>query len=64
MSKKYATLEDIAGQLQLKKDTIWRWSRKGIIPSIHLGDTKGPRTRRTLRFDPDEIADWIEKKKK
>jgi len=38
--------------LNLQPDTIHRYCRKGVIPHIRIGNT--------YRFDPTELADWVE----
>lgn len=38
----------VAKRLRVVKDTVYRWSRKGLLPAIHL---PGP----TLRWDPNDV---------
>ena len=33
----YITAQELAAILKVTKDTIWRYTRTGRIPSIHLG---------------------------
>ena len=46
------TVKELANLLHLGKTVIYDMVRRGAIPSMRFGYT--------VRFDPHEIADWLE----
>jgi len=46
----------LSKQLGVSKGTIYDWCAFGKMPHIKLG--------KFIRFDPKEIAEWVQKKKK
>ena len=48
------TTKEVAARLGVSRGTIIRWVSERIIPHIRLG--------RTLRFDPNDIENWLLKK--
>ena len=46
------TVDDVASFLNLAKKTVYAMSSAGRIPAIKIGSV--------LRFDPVELADWID----
>ena len=46
------TVAELAKLLQVTTDTVQRWGRLRLIPTIRVGDT--------VRFDPGMLADWLE----
>ena len=51
-NEKWSSIEDIAEHLQVHKDTIRLWIKKGDIPAHKLG--------RLWRFRISEIDEWIQ----
>ena len=49
------TAEEVAAQLQVPKSWVYRQARSGHLPSVPCG--------RYVRFDPDDLADWIARRK-
>ena len=47
------TTGEVADRLGVREATIRNWAKRGTLPSVLLGA-------RTLRFDPDAIAAFIE----
>jgi len=47
-------VHDLADILQLDEGTIRRYVRRNHIPYFKIG--------MTIRFDPDQVADWLESK--
>ena len=45
------TLEEVAGYLKLKPQTIYIWAQKGNIPAVKLG--------KEWRFRRDVIDEWV-----
>lgn len=45
------TLEEVAGYLKLKPQTIYIWAQKGDIPAVKLG--------KEWRFRKDVIDEWV-----
>jgi len=45
------TLEEVAGYLKLKPQTIYLWAQKGNIPAVKLG--------KEWRFRKDVIDEWL-----
>jgi excisionase family DNA binding protein len=52
---KLLTAEDVAAQLQVPTSWVYRAAREGDLPSVPCG--------RYVRFDPDDIAAWIMRRK-
>jgi len=50
-NEKWSSIEEIAEHLQVHKDTIRLWIKKGEIPAHKLG--------RLWRFRISEIDEWI-----
>ena len=50
-NEKWSNLEEIAEHLQVHKDTIRLWIKKGEIPAHKLG--------RLWRFKISEIDEWV-----
>jgi excisionase family DNA binding protein len=48
---------EVAGLLGVRRDTIYVFAKHGGLPSINIG-----RTKRQLRFDPGELAEWVRKR--
>jgi excisionase family DNA binding protein len=48
---KILTCKEVAEMLQAKPSTIYAWAEQGVIPSLKI---KG-----LLRFDENEILEWI-----
>ncbi len=44
---------DLSARLGTKKSTLYGWVHQGIIPVIRF-------SKRYVRFDPDEIEEWLE----
>ena len=51
-NEKWSSIEEIAEHLQVHKDTIRLWIKKGDIPAHKLG--------RLWRFRISEIDEWIQ----
>lgn len=47
---------ELAGGLKVAQGTVYCWVERGMIPHIRLG--------KCIRFDPAEINEWIEEKRK
>lgn len=50
-NEKWSSIEEIASHLQVHKDTIRLWIKKGEIPAHKLG--------RLWRFKITEIDEWV-----
>ena len=50
-NEKWSSIEDLAGHLQVHKDTIRLWIKKGEIPAHKVG--------RLWRFKISEVDGWI-----
>jgi excisionase family DNA binding protein len=48
------TAPELAAFLNVAKDTIYKWARTGILPSVQFAAC--------TRFDPKGIADWLDRK--
>ena len=48
------TVDEVAGQLQVKPRTVYHWVHEQYIPSIKLGSL--------IRFDQTSIATWVKKR--
>jgi excisionase family DNA binding protein len=46
---------EVARRLNVTRQTVYRLTREGELPAIKLGTSAGS----TLRYDPDEIAQWL-----
>jgi excisionase family DNA binding protein len=49
------TVEQVAEQLSLNKQTVWALARNGQIPVVRISP-------RRLRFDPDDVQRWIDRR--
>lgn len=45
------TAREVADILGMREHAVYRLAREGIIPVVHVG--------RFLRFDPDQLQEWI-----
>lgn len=52
--KTLACYEEVGALLRRKPNTIYRWARNGIIPSIAVG--------KDYVFDLEEVSRWVEGK--
>ena len=50
-NEKWSSLEDISNHLQVHKDTIRLWIKKGEIPAHKIG--------KLWRFKTSEVDDWV-----
>jgi excisionase family DNA binding protein len=50
-NEKWSSIEEIAEHIQIHKDTIRLWIKKGEIPANKIG--------RQWRFKVSEIDDWV-----
>ena len=48
------TVDEVAGQLQVKPRTVYHWVHEQYIPSIKLGSL--------IRFDQTSITTWVKKR--
>lgn len=48
------TIEELAAQLKLSRETIYKMAQKGQIPAIKIGSQ--------WRFDSEEIEIWLKTK--
>lgn len=46
------TAQELARILRVKPDMVYKQARSGVIPHIRFGTA--------VRFDPKEIAEWID----
>jgi len=46
---------EVASILNVAKDTIYKWIHRISLPCIRVGDC--------IRFDPRQLADWLESRK-
>lgn len=53
--RKAIKIEEVADILSLSQTTLYDWVRTRQIPSYRMGTT--------IRFDPKELADWLDKRK-
>jgi excisionase family DNA binding protein len=49
--KKFLTIDEVAANLKIAKNTIYGWIREEFIPYHKVG--------RLVRFDPDKIDEWM-----
>jgi len=54
--KKLLKVDDVAEITRLSSVTIYKWAEEGKIPSFRLGNR--------VRFDYEEIMQWIKEKKR
>jgi excisionase family DNA binding protein len=47
-------IDDVAAYLKMPKSTIYKLTSKGLIPHKKIGNH--------LRFDPEEIREWLDLK--
>lgn len=52
---KLITIKELSEYLKIKQSTLYAWAGSGMIPSYKLNGV--------LRFDKDEIEEWIKTKK-
>lgn len=52
---KLITIKELSEYLKIKESTLYSWTSSGMIPSYKLNGL--------LRFDKDEIEEWIKTKK-
>jgi excisionase family DNA binding protein len=45
------TVKELSAIIKVKEPTLYSWANKGLIPSLKLNGL--------LRFDQEEITDWI-----
>ena len=50
-AERWLTVEQIAGHLQVSKETIYRWLDRGSIPAHRIG--------RQWRFQAPEVDEWV-----
>ena len=50
-NEKWSSIEEVSGHLQVHKDTIRLWIKKGEIPAHKIG--------RLWRFKISEIDEWV-----
>ena len=48
------TVDEVAGQLQVKPRTVYHWVHERYIPSIKLGAL--------IRYDQASVATWVKKR--
>jgi excisionase family DNA binding protein len=48
--------DELAKGLKVAQGTVYAWVERGLIPHIRL--------EKCIRFDPAEIREWLEKKRK
>ena len=53
---KMVTIKEVAELLQAKESTLYSWAEKGSIPSYKINGL--------LRFDLEEIREWLKESKK
>lgn len=65
-SEPMVSAQDIAGVLQVSKETVIRWAREGVIPSVRIGrEPKDPKKdRRPWRFYETAVREAFEPKPK
>ena len=52
--RRLLTVNEVAGQLQVKPRTVYHWVHERYIPSIKLGAL--------IRFDQASVATWVKKR--
>ncbi len=52
--RRLLTVDEVAGQLQVKPRTVYHWVHERYIPSIKLGAL--------IRFDQASVATWVKKR--
>lgn len=45
------TPEEVAEQLKVRKETVYRWVKSGQLPATHIG--------RQIRFRPEDVAKFV-----
>lgn len=45
MEERYLTVEQVAERLQVRRETVREWLRRGLLPGVRLGDRTGWRIR-------------------
>jgi excisionase family DNA binding protein len=54
-----AKIRDVACELSLKDDTVYRYVRDNYIPHLRIG--RG--SRQVIRFDMQEVREWVQAKR-
>ena len=49
-------VKKVSEMISVKSSTLYQWAELGVIPHVKLNGA--------LRFDPDDLAKWIESCKK
>lgn len=49
------TIEDLSALFKIPKATLYDWTHLGFIPHYKIG--------RHVRFDPQEVRDWLKARK-
>lgn len=52
---KLITIDELSEYLKIKQSTLYSWASSSMIPSYKLNGV--------LRFDKDEIEEWVKKNK-
>lgn len=55
MNQRLLRPRQAAEMLAISERTVWELTNRGDLPCIRLG--------RSVRYDPADLADWIERKK-
>jgi excisionase family DNA binding protein len=53
VSARLLTTREVADMLAVSPETVLRWYRTGKLPGFPIATN-------ALRFDPDEIREWLE----
>lgn len=48
--------EELAAGMRVARVTVYQWVRRGVIPHLKIEGV--------VRFDPQEIAPWLESKRR
>lgn len=54
--RRYAGYRELSEKINVPLGTVYGWVRRGFIPHLRLGP-------RLVRFDLDEVADWLQQRK-
>lgn len=55
-NSKLYTPEEVADMLKVKKQTVWKWLRQGILHGVKIG--------KLWRIPEKDLTEFLEKKKK
>lgn len=55
MGKKFLTVKDLATSLQLTERHIYRLIKEGTLPHYRIGGT--------IRFDAEQVREWLDSKR-